>query len=234
MLIYASPPAIGLKLLSLDITIHVQSIFYFSTDSRLEFRVLVIFFRDPIGLITVAILGSSSVAEAKIRRSQSCDRLANYLASITSRGLTMFPEQITQNIYVLLSFPTPLEFRFRSCCVTLYYGCPSPSPPGFLAQFTSNIYDTDMMGYSISRNASSLISYLTTCNNSVIVPARQSTILPIPGNPNIAQLLAAINQGLELVWSANDSLCDTCKSSGGQCGCNQTTKAFTCYRADGF
>uniref|UniRef100_A0A6N2LB17 Wall-associated receptor kinase galacturonan-binding domain-containing protein n=1 Tax=Salix viminalis TaxID=40686 RepID=A0A6N2LB17_SALVM len=36
------------------------------------------------------------------------DRLANYLESITSRGLTMFPEQITQNIYVLLSFPTPL------------------------------------------------------------------------------------------------------------------------------
>ncbi|KAJ6369665.1 hypothetical protein OIU76_028001 [Salix suchowensis] len=123
--------------------------------------------------------------------------------------------------------------------VTLYYGCPSPIPSGFSAQFTCNINDTDMMGYFVTVNnsvlsmtAPILITYLTTCNNKVIVPAHQSAILPILGNPTIAQLLGAINQGFDLVWSANDSLCDTCKSSGGQCGYNQTTTAFTCFCAD--
>jgi hypothetical protein len=96
-----------------------------------------------------------------------------------------------------------------------------------------------MMGYFITVNLSvismtdpSLISYLTTCNNSVKVPALQSAVMPILANPTVAQLLGAINQGFEVVWSANDSLCDTCKSSGGQCGYNQTTTAFTCYCAD--
>ncbi|KAG5227186.1 LEAF RUST DISEASE-RESISTANCE LOCUS RECEPTOR PROTEIN KINASE [Salix suchowensis] len=109
----------------------------------------------------------------------------------------------------------------------------------FSAQFTCNINDTDMMGYFVTVNnsvlsmtAPILITYLTTCNNKVIVPAHQSAILPILGNPTIAQLLGAINQGFDLVWSANDSLCDTCKSSGGQCGYDQTTTAFTCFCAD--
>ncbi|KAF9663997.1 hypothetical protein SADUNF_Sadunf17G0110100 [Salix dunnii] len=123
--------------------------------------------------------------------------------------------------------------------VTLYYGCPSPIPAGFSAQFTCKINSTDMTGCFVTVNnsvlsmtAPSLITYLTTCNNSVIVPARQSALVSILGNPNEAQLLGAINQGFDLVWSANDSLCDTCKSSGGQCGYNQTTTAFTCYCAD--
>jgi hypothetical protein len=89
-----------------------------------------------------------------------------------------------------------------------------------------------MMGYFITVNLSvlsmtapSLISYLTACNNSVKVPAHLSAIMPILPNPTVAQLLEAIYQGFELECSANDSLCDTCKSSGGQCGYNQTTTA---------
>ncbi|KAJ6926558.1 hypothetical protein NC651_010847 [Populus alba x Populus x berolinensis] len=35
---------------------------------------------------------------------------------------------------------------------------------------------------------------------------------------------------LELL--TNDTLCETCNSSGGQCGYDQTTKAFACYCAD--
>ena len=63
-------------------------------------------------------------------------------------------------------------------------------------------------------------------------PAHLSAIRPILPNPTVAQFLEAINQGFELEWSANDSLCDTCKSSGGLCGYNKTTTAFTCYSAD--
>nr|XP_034889458.1 LEAF RUST 10 DISEASE-RESISTANCE LOCUS RECEPTOR-LIKE PROTEIN KINASE-like 2.7 isoform X2 [Populus alba] len=124
--------------------------------------------------------------------------------------------------------------------VTMFYGCPSPSPPALsISQFTCNINDTVMMGYFITANLSllsgtapSLTSYLTTCNNSVKVPALQSAIVPILDSPTVAQLLEAINQGFELVWSTNDSLCDACESSGGLCGYNRTTTAFTCYCAD--
>jgi len=89
--------------------------------------------------------------------------------------------------------------------VRLYYGCPSPSPAGFSAQFTCNINDTGMMGYFITVNLSvlsmtspSLLSYLTACNNSVKVPAHLSAIMPILLDPTVALLLEAINQGFEL------------------------------------
>jgi hypothetical protein len=62
-----------------------------------------------------------------------------------------------------------------------------------------------MMGYFIAANLSvisttdpSLISYLTTCNNSVKFPAHPSAIRPILPNPTVAQFLEAINQGFEL------------------------------------
>uniref|UniRef100_A0A3N7ESQ1 non-specific serine/threonine protein kinase n=1 Tax=Populus trichocarpa TaxID=3694 RepID=A0A3N7ESQ1_POPTR len=80
--------------------------------------------------------------------------------------------------------------------------------------------------------ASNLIHYLESCDNSVKVQVRQSALEPIIGNATEAKLLGALNQGFGLVWNANDTLCDTCNSSGGQCGYDQTTKAFACYCAD--
>ncbi|KAJ6371022.1 hypothetical protein OIU77_001515 [Salix suchowensis] len=161
-----------------------------------------------------------------------------------SRTLNVSRTDYTENLCPTLLSNTSLSPNLLSSNsdhgeVLLYYGCPSPNPSGFSAQFTCNINDTDMMGYFVTVNnsvlsmtAPILITYLTACNNKVIVPAHQSAILPILGNPTIAQLLGAINQGFDLVWSANDSLCDTCKSSGGQCGYDQTTTAFTCFCAD--
>jgi hypothetical protein len=80
--------------------------------------------------------------------------------------------------------------------------------------------------------ASNLIHYLESCDNSVKVQVRQSALEPIIANATVAKLLGALNQGFGLVWNANDTLCDTCNSSGGQCGYDQTTKAFACYCAD--
>ena len=164
-----------------------------------------------------------------------------------SRTLNVSRSDYTENLCpTLLSNtslnPNLLTYTSDHAEVTLYYGCPSPSPAlpaGFSAQFACNINNTVMMGYFITANLSvismtdpSFISYLTTCNNSVKFPAHQSAIVPILVSSNVSQFLEAINQGFELEWSANDSLCDTCESSGGQCGYNQTTTAFTCYCAD--
>nr|TKS00415.1 putative serine/threonine-protein kinase [Populus alba] len=165
--------------------------------------------------------------------------------NIQSRTLNVSRSDYTANLCpTLLSNtslnPNLLNYTSDHAEVTMFYGCPSPSPPALsISQFTCNINDTVMMGYFITANLSllsgtapSLTSYLTTCNNSVKVPALQSAIVPILDSPTVAQLLEAINQGFELVWSTNDSLCDACESSGGLCGYNRTTTAFTCYCAD--
>ncbi|KAJ6861342.1 hypothetical protein NC651_037429 [Populus alba x Populus x berolinensis] len=161
-----------------------------------------------------------------------------------SRTLNVSRSDYTENLCPTLLSNTSLNPNLLSSTsdhaeVTLYYGCPSPSPPALSSQFTCNINDTVMVGNFITVNFSvlsitdtSLISYLTTCNNSVKFPAHQSAIVPILVSPNVSQFLEVINQGFELEWSANDSLCDTCESSGGQCGYNKTTTAFTCYCAD--
>ncbi|KAL9381256.1 hypothetical protein Peur_026913 [Populus x canadensis] len=161
-----------------------------------------------------------------------------------SRTLNVSRTDYTKNLCPTLLSNTSLNPNLLSSTsdqaqVTLYYGCPSPSPPALSSQFTCNINDTVMVGNFITVNYSvlsitdpSLISYLTTCNNSVKFPAHQSAIVPILVSSNVSQFLEAINQGFELEWSANDSLCDTCESSGGQCGYNKTTTAFTCYCAD--
>ncbi|RQP02197.2 hypothetical protein POPTR_017G117120v4 [Populus trichocarpa] len=160
-----------------------------------------------------------------------------------SRTLNVSRSDYTENLCPTLLSNTSLNPNLLSSTsdhaeVTLYYGCPSPSPPALSSQFTCNINDTVMVGNFITVNFSvlsitdpSLISYLTTCNNSVKFPAHQSAIVPILVSPNVSEFLEAINQGFELEWSANDSLCDTCESSGGQCGYNKTTTAFTCYCA---
>ncbi|KAJ6421382.1 hypothetical protein OIU84_028701 [Salix udensis] len=161
-----------------------------------------------------------------------------------SRTLNVSRTDYTENLCPSLLSNTSLSPNLSSSNsdhaeVSLYYGCPSPSPSGFSAQFTCNINETDMMGYFVTVNnsvlsmtAPILITYLTTCNNSVKVPVRQSALVSVLEIPNATQLLGAMNQGFDLLWSANDPLCDTCKSSGGQCGYNQTTTAFTCYCSD--
>jgi hypothetical protein len=128
-----------------------------------------------------------------------------------SRTLNVSRTDYTENLCPTLLSNTSLNPNLLSSTsdhaeVTLYYGCPSPSPAGFSAQyFTCNINDTGMMGYFITVNLSvlsmtapSLLSYLTACNNSVKVPAHLSVIMPILPDPTVAQLLEAINQGFEL------------------------------------
>ncbi|KAJ6861328.1 hypothetical protein NC651_037419 [Populus alba x Populus x berolinensis] len=130
--------------------------------------------------------------------------------------------------------------------IMLYYGCPT-IPSQFLPtlglsyQFSCNISRTDMVGYYLTRNlsmsatgsfAANISSYLESCNHSVLIPAYESAVRSIESHPTAANLTNALHQGFWLQWTANDSLCNKCKFSGGQCGYNTDTSKFTCYCQD--
>jgi hypothetical protein len=93
--------------------------------------------------------------------------------------------------------------------------------------FTAVAYFSDL-----GSSASNLTSYLASCKDSIKVPVRESAFQQISSAPNVTQLLEGLNQGFGLEWNASNNLCDTCQSSGGKCGYNQTTTAFTCYCKD--
>ncbi|KAJ6402497.1 hypothetical protein OIU84_014571 [Salix udensis] len=136
-----------------------------------------------------------------------------------SRTLDVARTDYTENLCPSLLFNTTLNPNFLSYTkdahnITIYYGCPTQAPTDF--SFLGNL-------------ASKL---LESCANSVIVPVRESAYEQIMKNATVAKLLGALGQGFGLEWKANDTLCDTCNSSGGQCGYSQTTKAFACYCAD--
>ncbi|KAB5516611.1 hypothetical protein DKX38_027259 [Salix brachista] len=127
-----------------------------------------------------------------------------------SRTLNISRTDYTENLCPTLlsntsSSPNLLISNSDHVEVTLYYGCPSPTPPGFSAQFTCKSNNTDMTGYFVTVNnyvlsmtAPSLITYLTTCNNSVKVLVRQLALVSLLQNPNATQLLGAINEGFDL------------------------------------
>ncbi|KAI5559280.1 hypothetical protein BDE02_17G099400 [Populus trichocarpa] len=139
--------------------------------------------------------------------------------------------------------PNLLNYTSDDQNITIYYGCPTQGAlitSTVLPQFPCEINATQMTGYFtafanlsvLGSSASSLISYLASCKDSIIVPLRESAFQQILSTPTAAQLLGSLNQGFGLEWNASNSLCDTCQLSGGQCGYNQTTTAFTCYCKD--
>ncbi|CAK7344283.1 unnamed protein product [Dovyalis caffra] len=138
--------------------------------------------------------------------------------------------------------PNLLNYTQDDHNMTIYYDCPAQDPPipGILTPFTCNIDSTNTTGYFaattnfsfLGSSAPTLISYLVSCKNSVIVPLRQSALQSIISNATVPKLVGALNQGFGLEWNAKDNLCVTCKDSGGQCGYNQNTAAFACYCAD--
>ncbi|KDP33001.1 hypothetical protein JCGZ_13032 [Jatropha curcas] len=125
--------------------------------------------------------------------------------------------------------------------ITLYYDCPARStaittPQGFSSQFTCTVNDSDSNGFYVTRRLSgydnAIISFLVSCKNHVTVPATESAVLPIEISPTEENLIAALEEGFGLQWTANDSTCATCKLSGGICGYNYTTSSFACYCSD--
>jgi hypothetical protein len=139
--------------------------------------------------------------------------------------------------------PNLLNYTSDDHNITIYYGCPTQGAPitlPLVPQFPCNINATEMTGYftavanlsDLGSSASILISYLESCKDSIKVPVRESAFLQSSSAPNLTQLLGVLNQGFGLEWNASNSLCDACQFSGGKCGYNQTTTAFTCYCKD--
>ncbi|KAJ6861336.1 hypothetical protein NC651_037425 [Populus alba x Populus x berolinensis] len=165
-----------------------------------------------------------------------------------SRILSVARKDYAENICPTLILnttwiPNLLNYTSDDHNITIYYGCPTQGAPSalpLLPQFPCNINATEMTGYftafanlsDLGSSASNLISYLATCNDSIKVPVRESAWQQFFSAPNVTLLLEGLNQGFGLEWNAFNSLCDTCQFSGGKCGYNQTTTAFTCYCKD--
>ncbi|KAJ6371039.1 hypothetical protein OIU77_001531 [Salix suchowensis] len=165
-----------------------------------------------------------------------------------SRTLSVVRKDYAENIcptFLLNTtwIPNVLSYTSDDRNITIHYGCPAQGAPtlDYSFQFPCTINTTAMTGYFTAASdfsvfgssASNLTSYLALCKDSVEVPVRQSALANILSTPTVTQLLGGLKEGFDLVWSAYDSSCETCKSSGGKCGYNQATAAFSCYCKDG-
>ncbi|CAI0468108.1 unnamed protein product [Linum tenue] len=120
--------------------------------------------------------------------------------------------------------------------VTLYYGC-SPlgngvQAPASLGRFncgrdnSSQDYFVTSEGLAGSYDAA-VRTLLGSCGARVTVPANRTAVAGLESSPTAERLEAAIGQGFGARWAANDTLCATCRDSGGQCG--SVGGSFTCW-----
>ncbi|KAL6286666.1 hypothetical protein ACE6H2_011056 [Prunus campanulata] len=84
--------------------------------------------------------------------------------------------------------------------------------------------------YDVARNLTSASSRLGKWNSRVNVPADQTALLNLQNHQ--ISLAAVLQGGFRLLWTANNSLCDECTRSDGQCGYNLSSTGFSCYCPD--
>ncbi|KAK6279793.1 hypothetical protein POUND7_020060 [Theobroma cacao] len=139
------------------------------------------------------------------------------------------------------------EYNSNTQNMTLYYGCRPLAniptlPKGLSSQFQCEINETGNVGYYVTRNitessfgelANLISTSLGSCNDSVTVPVLKSEVEVVEDNRTTESLIKALKVGFELRWFANDSFCDSCIGSGGQCGYNQDSREFLCYCSGG-
>ncbi|WCJ25336.1 Protein kinase superfamily protein [Euphorbia peplus] len=165
-----------------------------------------------------------------------------------SSSLTVARTDYIGTVCPTLLYNTTLDFSLFTYSsdienITMFYGCPT-IPSQFI---TTGIYQfncaglngTNIGGYFLTRNLSNgnlgsvLNPYLRSCtNNRVMVPVYEEAIPLLESNSRQENLVAALNQGFGVQWIANNSLCSTCRLSGGRCGYNTSTMSFTCYCSD--
>ncbi|KAJ4707059.1 Wall-associated receptor kinase [Melia azedarach] len=129
--------------------------------------------------------------------------------------------------------------------LTLYYSCPSSlmydvSWAQLPNQFKCSSDESNTKNYYFSSDFKSFNNsftdafqaYLGSCENSAIIPVWQSTLVSIVNNLNSVNLTRSLQEGFGLEWFANNSLCEECERSNGQCGYATRTGQFTCYCPD--
>ncbi|KAH7842940.1 hypothetical protein Vadar_010874 [Vaccinium darrowii] len=141
-----------------------------------------------------------------------------------------------QNLYNATLDTSVFYYTSDTENLVLSYGCTSSSPsitiPGqfsCLANGTSGTFGI----YSSTSVTAGMANIPTgvTCNTSVMmrVDSTEAQALASSGG-NVTQVL---NGGVGLLWQANNSNCEQCVNSGGQCGTNSSNPgSFICYCPD--
>ncbi|KAB1211210.1 hypothetical protein CJ030_MR6G021600 [Morella rubra] len=133
---------------------------------------------------------------------------------------------------------TIFSYSSTATNLTLYYGCPAPSSgvnistTGTFQLFCDiNSTITAAAGYYNSMISSNptFSNFLGSCQYNVKVPVAQSAVPAATGNVTEAALIKAIDGGFTLEWNANNTLCNSCQNSNGQCGTDESTSSFVCY-----
>ncbi|XP_058737570.1 LEAF RUST 10 DISEASE-RESISTANCE LOCUS RECEPTOR-LIKE PROTEIN KINASE-like 1.4 [Vicia villosa] len=125
--------------------------------------------------------------------------------------------------------------------VTLYYDCsytPFPLLDSLSPQFNCSINGTQMVNYfllesNLVNDEGSVSESIGTCKSRVIVPILESEAERMVTDSSMENLKRAIDNGFEVEWNANNSLCHECQSSSGHCGYDPNSKDFTCFCKDG-
>ncbi|KAF5748005.1 serine/threonine-protein kinase [Tripterygium wilfordii] len=123
----------------------------------------------------------------------------------------------------------------------LYYGC--GSLPGQLNmtfspfQFNCNVVGSSSTSFYLSGDTSSLspairafYDYLVEgCAGNVYIPVSRSNSSQIMMSPSVGGVISAIREGFGLNWDANNTLCQSCKDTGGVCGYDTERNRFSCH-----
>ncbi|KAL5571291.1 hypothetical protein UlMin_020888 [Ulmus minor] len=129
---------------------------------------------------------------------------------------------------------------------SLYYKCVSIIPTATQNRFTCNINETNSVNYFATENiirGQNNISpglnstTLGSCAEIVTVRATDSAVADFEtaltrSTASTSDMVDALKAGYDVKWDASNSMCERCKSSGGQCGFNSTTPAFSCFCKD--
>ncbi|KAB8433050.1 hypothetical protein FH972_025008 [Carpinus fangiana] len=118
---------------------------------------------------------------------------------------------------------TVFHYDSATTNLTLYYDCPISTttnlPQPDTTQFGCSVNDTDVSNYYFNNTVlNSIGNSWGACKYNVNVPVLESVAQPASSDSTALQ--EAIDGGFLLGWDANNSLCDGCKATGGQCGCS--------------
>lgn len=117
---------------------------------------------------------------------------------------------------------THFDLAFGTEAVRLYYNCPrSDNLSVWFDEFSCNSDQTHAISnYFVYHGSDYLL--VTSCKECVVVYVSSYHVLSVD----------IIYSGFDLEWKANDTLCDGCQVSGGQCGYYSASGEFTCHCQD--
>ncbi|XVE72082.1 hypothetical protein DITRI_Ditri11bG0010400 [Diplodiscus trichospermus] len=163
-----------------------------------------------------------------------------------------YAEDICTTYLINSTFNSSLfPYNLTTQDIRLYYGCQrlpglenlTPIQASAISrEFDCTINGSNIIGYYVTRNitetlfgsvANIISDSLGSCNNNVTVPVLNSEIQILEANRNSDALKEALRAGFEIQWSANDSFCNSCLNSDGQCGHNLITGEFVCHCSNG-